>query len=171
MDDQSARDLIALRPLLLQRARRFGLARHDSEDVAQDVMLAALADGRRLTGEDLKAWCCTVLRNRIFNIKKSAHFRRTESLDDREDTNILQPSQEHVVLLRQVGTALGTMPRRAARLIRTISIEGRSIAEVAEAEGVANGTISSGLHRARALLDRKLERQPMRSRRWLPLTI
>jgi RNA polymerase sigma-70 factor (ECF subfamily) len=170
MTDPSTSDLIALRPFLLKRAARFGLSRHDAEDVAQDVLLTALAKGGALRGDDLRAWCSVVLRNRILGIRQSAEYRRTERLGDEENAHTSPAAQEHVVLLGEVGAVLATMPARAARLIRSVSIEGHSLAEAAQAEGVPIGTLKSGLHRAQALLRRKLEARPAWARHSLPLS-
>ena len=171
MIDPSTSDLIALRPILLKRAMRFGLSPHDAEHIAQDVMLAALANGCALRGDDLSAWCSVVLRNRILGIWRSAEHRRTERLGDEETTHVLAPELEHRVLLGEVGVILATMPARAQRLIRSVSIEGRSLAEAAQAEGVPTGTIKSGLHRAQALLRRKLEARPGSALQGLPLNV
>jgi DNA-directed RNA polymerase specialized sigma24 family protein len=112
-----------------------------------------------------------VLRNRILGIWRSAEYRRTERLGDEETTHVSPPEQEHRVLLGEVAVILATMPARAERLIRSVSIEGHSLAETAQAEGVPTGTIKSGLHRAQALLRRKLEARPGSGRHVLPLNV
>jgi RNA polymerase sigma-70 factor, ECF subfamily len=156
MEHRSTADLIALRPKLMRRARRLGLSGADAEDVAQDVLLSALASGCALSGAELEAWCCVAVRNRVINLQKSAWTRMTTSLED-GDVFVSPPEQEHVVLLSQIGAALKTMPARVSGLIKRISMEGWSMAEAAKADGVPLGTIQSRLNRALAMLRRNLD--------------
>jgi DNA-directed RNA polymerase specialized sigma24 family protein len=164
MSDQSMNDLVLLRPFLLLRARRFGLSRQQAGDVVRDVLLAALAHGRRLTGEDLKMWCRVAVRNRAINIRRPAWARMTTSPENGEDMRVSRSQQEHIILLPQVGEVVKATPARAQRLMYAIPTNGNSIADTVATEGVMPSTIRSGLHRAQALLRHRLEGRTRQTR-------
>ncbi|GAA3393645.1 SigE family RNA polymerase sigma factor [Cryptosporangium minutisporangium] len=63
------------------------------------------------------------------------------------------PGPEHVVLVR----ALATLPEKQRRAVVLHHLADLSVADIAEQEGVAVGTVKSWLHRARAALADQLD--------------
>lgn len=151
---------------LTARAMRLGLSRADGEELAQEALCAAARYVPHLAGSELQAWTMAVLRNKAFNvIRTAAHreMRHSLSLDDLDNHDLdpgCPPSQDDVVLLRQALRVLATLPERARRLITLITIEGHSYEEVSEMVGIPLGTVKSGLVRALADLRHRLTDRP-----------
>lgn len=93
----------------------------------------------------------------------SRDVRRWVPIDEAQaDVAILTPVRERSAdddadLLRQ---AIGALPERYREVVVLCDLESRSYDEAAAIAEVAIGTVRSRLHRARALLARKLEESP-----------
>ena len=138
--------LRALVPLLRQFYRR-RLGDTDAiEDLVQDTLIAVHT--RRMTYDrdrPFTAWLYAVARYKMID-----HFRRTRpstSLDDLEQVLVSESFEDAVHARMDIDQLLDELPARQARLIRDTRIEGRSIAETAQATGRGESDVKVSIHR------------------------
>lgn len=146
-----------------------------AEDVVQDAALFAIGRlGDFEKGTDFLAWMSQIVRFKALNQLKSARIRKTRSLqihkgedrsldiaDNRDGGDVDRVvSQDGFLLPEQqefddrVATALATLDpdRRACLLLRTV--HNMSYEEIGQVVGVAEGTASSHVHRAKTAIRR-----------------
>lgn len=129
---------------------RLALARtanvSDAEDVFQEVFLRYFRHGDRLESEEhRKAWLIRCTINRANSLLTSPWRRRTVPLDTAARLGV---EDEY----REVYSAVLALPAKYRTVIHLYYFEGLTVAEIAAALGVAQGTVKSQLSRARALL-------------------
>lgn len=146
-DPQS--DIARIIPRLVRLSRILAPSRESAEDLAQETLLRVWS---RLRGgaeiEDLEAYLMTTLR----------HLARRKTrpmlpLDDdmaAQNAGVLDRLE-----LGEVLAALDRLPQHQARLVRAFAM-GHSLAEIARAEGVPQGTVMSRIARARTQLRARL---------------
>jgi len=153
--DATAWDLLArryLRPamaLAWQYTRELG----DAEDIVQDAFHRAV---RALGGYDdqrpFGAWFYAVLRNVArTTISKDGRRAALASLTLVE-SEPAAPVAEDPVLVGDFERALGQLPPMQQACIRLCEVEGFTSVEAARMLGIAEGTVRTHLHRARATL-------------------
>ncbi|MCB9797688.1 MAG: sigma-70 family RNA polymerase sigma factor [Alphaproteobacteria bacterium] len=106
----------------------------------------------------LGTWITTLAHRTLIDRHRSRQ-RRGEALPLREHP-AADPGVEELLHARgraaRLERALRALPEGQRRVVVLHHLEGRSLAEIAEVEGVATGTIKSRLHRGRARLARAL---------------
>jgi RNA polymerase sigma-70 factor, ECF subfamily len=124
--------------------------RQEAQDVVQEAFCRAYARWRTVSGyDDPVAW----VRRVAWNLAVS-RWRRTRTalaflLRQRaEETTVDGPDAERVALI----AALGTLPPRQRRAMVLRYLADLTVTEIAEREGVAEGTVKSWLHRGRTTL-------------------
>lgn len=130
--------------------------RHEAEDAVAEVFLAAHGPWLEGTIDDLSSYLRRSLTNRV--VSQTRHrgvvdrFVRRQRADDRGSQEIGDAATDHVALTR----ALDALPagQRAAVVLRYY--EGLTVAETADALGVAEGTVKSQVSEALARLRREL---------------
>jgi len=149
------------------------MTRHpsDAEDLVQDALVRAFRFYDRFEpGTNFRAWLFKILTNTYINTYRRKQGRPQESsLDDTEDFflyNQLSDDGEGVTdvestVLDRLGAdaiqrAIDQLPPQFRTTVQLADVEGLSYAEVAEATGVAKGTVMSRLFRGRRLLQRAL---------------
>jgi RNA polymerase sigma-70 factor (ECF subfamily) len=127
--------------------------RQEAQDLVQEAFCRALARWRTVSGyDDPVAW----IRRVAWNLAVSRWRRRRTASGFLRRQRVAEPQvdgpgPERVALV----AALGTLPPAHRRAIVLRYLADLTIAEIAEQEGVAEGTVKSWLHRARsALADR-----------------
>ncbi|MGI3184881.1 RNA polymerase sigma factor [Nioella aestuarii] len=148
----AASQLQALLPDLLRLARYLLRDRAAAEDVVQDIVLrlwTRMIDPVEPPIDDLRAYAFSALRNRLRD--------RRSSLPDAEiDENLPDPVGSSTLPARlacvDALAALDKLPADQADLIRMRAIEGLSYAQIAARTGLAEGTVTSRLSRARMAL-------------------
>lgn len=134
--------------LVVQIYAYFG-DRQEAQDVVQEAFYRALARWRRLSVyDDPVAW----VRRVAWNLATS-RWRRTRTtlrfLNRQRDEPVAgEPDLDRVALVDALAT-LPTAQRRAMVLHYLVDLP---IAEIAQREGVAEGTVKSWLHRGRVAL-------------------
>ena len=128
--------------------------RQEAQDVAQEAFCRALARWHKISGyDDPAAWIRRVAWNlavsRWRRARTALNFLRRERLDEPQ---LDGPSGEWVAL---VG-ALAQLPAGQRRAMVLHYLGDLPIAEIADREGVAVGTVKSWLHRARTTLAGRL---------------
>lgn len=124
--------------------------RQEAQDVVQEAFCRALARWRTVsTYDDPVAW----VRRVAWNLAVS-RWRRTRTAltflrrQRRDETWMDGPGPERVALL----AALSTLPPSMRRAVVLRYLGDLTVAEIAEREGVPEGTVKSWLHRGRAAL-------------------
>ena len=128
--------------------------RQEAQDVVQEAFCRALARWKTVAGyDDPVAWVRRVAWNlavsRWRRARTALNFvRRQRPGEDQLDG----PSPERVALV----AALGTLPAAQRRAMVLRYLGDLTIAEIADREGVAEGTVKSWLHRGRTALAAQL---------------
>jgi RNA polymerase sigma-70 factor (ECF subfamily) len=144
----------------------------DAEDLVQDALVRAYRFYDRFQpGTNFRAWLFKILTNTYINTYRRKQGRPQESsLEDTEEFflyNQLSADQEERVtdvedtVLDGLGAdaiqrAIDQLPPAFRTTVQLSDVEGLSYAEIAEATGVAKGTVMSRLFRGRRQLQRAL---------------
>jgi len=152
--DPEFRDgLLAAMPNL--RSFALSLTRNQSraDDLVQDAMMKAWQNRARFEpGTNLPAWLFTILRN-LFYSEHRKRVREVEDADDAYSSRLASlPDQIAKLDLADMRAAIAKLPPEQGRALVMVAAEGMSYEEVAEACGVAVGTIKSRVNRARTRL-------------------
>jgi RNA polymerase sigma-70 factor (ECF subfamily) len=118
-----------------------------SEDIVQETLARAWQHPARIaSGRDAaRAWLFTVARNLVIDDARSARHRRevgVEQVPERE----VEDGVDAVLDRMLVSDALGALSRDHRAVIVAAHYLGRSVREIAETEGIAEGTVKSRLH-------------------------
>jgi RNA polymerase sigma-70 factor (ECF subfamily) len=152
----------------------------DAEDAVQDALLAAYKHLDQFRGQaQLSTWLTAIVTNcarmQLRRRPRQPHVSLDEQLGQDQEYSLLDrladsgPSPEeecskaelHGHLVEYVGQ-LSTPLRRAYQMS---DLEGRSVKEIAQTLGLAEGTVKAQLSRARAKLSRMMYRFMTSSRR------
>ena len=127
----------------------------DNEDLVQEAFLQAHRSWERLAGDDLRGlWVRRVALNlavsrfRRWRVE-SAALLRLASRRDAQDLGLSAGSSE-------VWEQVRRLPARQAQVVALHYLEDRSVAEIAEILGVAEGSVRASLHQGRAALAKRL---------------
>ena len=128
--------------------------RQEAQDVVQEAFVRALARWRTVSEyDDPVAWVRRVAWNlavsRWRRARTALNFVRRQRHDE---TSMDGPNPERVALVR----ALGTLPDSMRRAMVLRYMADLPVAEIAEREGVPEGTVKSWLHRGRTALAAEL---------------
>jgi RNA polymerase sigma-70 factor (ECF subfamily) len=147
----------------------------DAEDLVQDALVRAYRFYDRFEqGTNFRAWLFKILTNTYINSYRRKQGRPQEaSLEDTEEFFLYNQLQgdavervtdvEDTVLDRlgaaDIQRAIDQLPPQFRTTVQLADVEGLSYAEIAEATGVAKGTVMSRLFRGRRQLQRALWEQ------------
>jgi RNA polymerase sigma-70 factor (ECF subfamily) len=146
------KQLIAILPLLRQRA--LAMTRHgaDADDLVQGAVLNALAARDSfIPGSNFPAWMTVILRNRFL----SGLRRRRETVELEEAPAALlgrSGGQEETLAFAELHRNLARLPAAQRRVLLMIAIEGLSYDETSRELGLAVGTLKCQVFRARRQL-------------------
>ncbi|MFG3423082.1 SigE family RNA polymerase sigma factor [Micromonospora sp. NPDC049460] len=119
-----------------------------AQDAVQEAFSRAWARWDRLVRyERPAAWVRTVAMNVVRNRWRRLRAARVHARFHREEV-VEGPGPERVALAR----ALATLPETQRRAVVLFHVADLSIADIADQEGVAPGTVKSWLHRGRTAL-------------------
>lgn len=160
---------------LYRTAMRMTHNPQDAEDLVQETLVRAYRFyDRYQPGTNFRAWLFRILTNTYINSYRRKKVRPQESsLDDTEDFFLYsrlagQEEDPHenveATVLDQLGAdaihrAVDNLPQPFRTAIQLGDVEGMSYAEIAEATGVAKGTVMSRLFRGRRMLQKALWEQ------------
>jgi RNA polymerase sigma-70 factor (ECF subfamily) len=150
------------------------LTRHaqDAEDLVQETVARALARrSQYTTGTNLRAWLLAIERSLFISAYR--HARRgpaTQAIDDLEEGLLYgrggltpSPSAESDLLQEwtdpQLVAALAALPEHYRAAVVLSDVQGLSYAQIIRRMGWPLGTLTSRLHRGRALMRQALEAQ------------
>jgi RNA polymerase sigma-70 factor (ECF subfamily) len=118
-----------------------------AEDIVQETLARAWRNpGRIAAGRDAaRAWLFTVARNLVIDDARSAHKRRELGVEEVPERPV-DDGVDAVLDRMLVADALGSLSRDHRLVIVEAHYLGHSIREIAEQEGIAEGTVKSRLH-------------------------
>jgi len=150
-------DILSYLPAMRGFARSLCTNAADADDLVQETLLRALASIHRYTpGTNLKAWLFTIMRNRFYtNSAKRAREQPGEA-DCVADTQVMAPTQEWSLRMRELSRALNALPVHYRETIVLVGALGESYKEAAEILDCDIGTVKSRVSRARQMLKQTL---------------
>lgn len=138
----------------------------DAEDLVQDTLIRAYRGLDSFDGVYPRAWLLTILRNTNMN----SHRRQRPDLLDTDDSLERHkpafgagssPSPEQTVIERELGDdlqrAVAALDPKFSTVLLLVDVDDLSYSEVAEVLGIAVGTVTSRLSRARKRLRHDLK--------------
>ncbi len=154
---------------LLYQSRAYNLAYRilgepdGAADAAQEAFLAAFKAMPKFRGGSFKAWILRIVTNACYDQLRVKQRRPADSLDD------LPVEQDHALLLRDeseqpdeyaerqelrqvIEAGILALPIEQRVVVVLSDVQGLSYQEVAQAAGIALGTVKSRLSRGRAKL-------------------
>lgn len=149
--DGDAGDHAALLRLLVPLLRGFYRRRSgdrddDIEDLVQETLIAVHT--RRATYDRdraFTAWLFAIARYKMID-----HFRRRrrfQPIEGLEDILVAEGFEDASSARMDVADLLETLPAKQARMIRATRLDGLSIAEAAEADGIGESDVKVSVHR------------------------
>lgn len=147
--------------VLLRVARTLTGGWADAEDLVQDTLIRAYRALGSFDGAHPRAWLLTILRNTNIN---SHRRQRPDLLDDGDSLErhtpafgaSATPSPEQAVTDRELGedlhSAVAALNPKFSTVLLLVDVDELSYAEVADVLGIAVGTVTSRLSRARKRL-------------------
>lgn len=156
MQDERDR-LIACIPRLRRYARALISDRTGADDLVQDTMERGW---KKLPswqpGSDMRAWLFGIMYNlHIDQVRRPAIA--TEVLDDDTPMPIFKATQTDALEMRDLQSALATLPAEQREILLLVALEEMSYIEVAATLGLPLGTVMSRLSRARQKLRAHME--------------
>ena len=155
LDGDSAayrRLLASLTPLLRTVTRRncarIGLDGSEAEDIVQEVLLAIHL--KRHTWDvdrPFGPWIMTIARNKLIDARRRRGNRLTLPIDELADILAAEGSDD-ATDRGDLDRLLGGLGERQRDLVRSLSVEGRSVQETAERLKMSEGAVRVALHRA-----------------------
>ena len=149
--DGNAGDHAALLRLLVPLLRGFYRRRSgdrddDIEDLVQETLIAVHT--RRATYDRdraFTAWLFAIARYKMID-----HFRRHrrfQPIEGLEDILVSEGFEDASSARMDVADLLQTLPAKQARMIRATRLDGLSVAEAAEADGIGESDVKVSVHR------------------------
>jgi len=124
---------------------------HDADDVFQDVFLRLISKPRTFESEEhRKAWLIRVTINRCKSLKTSSWFKKTEPLDNIDETAVYEIKMAETET--DISAYLSALPHKQRTAMYLFYCEGYSTKEIAEIMKTKDSTVRSWLMRARAKL-------------------
>jgi RNA polymerase sigma-70 factor (ECF subfamily) len=132
--------------------------RQFAEDVVQESLLRLWKKPEVLEqpSESARAWLFTVARNLVIDDRRSARHARefsTETLPERNTANVIDPAFDKWIL----SDALLSLSKEHRTAIVRAYYLGQTVADIAEHEQIAQGTVKSRLHYALKALRNALQ--------------
>ncbi len=137
--------------------KRVAQANVDPEDVVQETLLAIHLK-RHTWQSDLpiRPWLFAIARFKMIDAFRKVGRRMEVVLDDTFDPPAPEP--EDTASERDIGRVLGSLAPGQRAVVSSISVDGRSIGETAEALGMTEGAVRVALHRGLAVIAKRFGR-------------
>ncbi len=133
--------------------------REDAADALQDAFVRAFRAAGSFRGDsEVATWLHRIMVNVCLNKVATRQRRSTvpllDQLEDEHRTDLVDPDDAYALSdsRRDVASLLARLPEEQRLAIVLVDVEGYSVAEAADALGVAVGTIKSRCARGRARL-------------------
>lgn len=127
--------------------------RQDAEDVVQDTFAKYLQNRPDFSSaEHEKAWFLRVAENRCRDKRRAAFFKRTVSLEEKEEYT--QTPEESEIL-----DQIAALPMRCKSVLYLHYVEGYKVREVAEILHIHENAVKTALCRGRQILKTELKEE------------
>lgn len=125
-----------------------------ADDLLQETAMRALGARTQFTmGTNFNAWMYRILRNEFVSWMRKSH-RKAVPIDNLPEAFLSSSAtQENQLLVRELGQALGKLPRAQREALVLICGSGLSYDEAADVIGCTVGTVKSRVYRARAQME------------------
>ena len=152
-----ARFLAAVTPVLRAVISRRG-GGEETEDILQEVLLA-IHTRRQTWHEDqpVAPWAYAIARHKVVDAFRKRGRRVTVPVEDFAET-LPAPPERDPTEARDIERMIDRLEPRAAAVVRSIGVEGRSIRETGEAMEMTEGAVRVMLHRSLTKLAELRER-------------
>jgi RNA polymerase sigma-70 factor (ECF subfamily) len=148
-----ADEMVALMPQMHNFARSLCRDAVRAADLVQEALLRALSNVERFQpGTNLKAWLFTILRNEHYSQLRRQKFEAVGVDTSTLPEPSVLPDHDGEIELRELNSALSTLPTGQRTALLLVSASGLSYEEAAAICGCAVGTIKSRVARAREML-------------------
>jgi RNA polymerase sigma-70 factor (ECF subfamily) len=154
-------------PFLRRAVRRWHREKPDADDLVQNTLVQALANAHLWQpGTNLRAWLSTIMRNEFLAaVAKSNRYASAVQIITATEPGPTAATSEVRLILRDVASALGRLPKKQRSALFLISVEGKSYEEVAMKMGSSIGAVRCDVARARdrlrAAVHKVDERSPL----------
>jgi RNA polymerase sigma factor (sigma-70 family) len=137
-----------LRAAARARCRRMGALDGDAEDVVQETLLAIhLKRATWNSSRPIGPWISVILQHKIIDALRRKGRRTSVPIEDvMDELSVETPSEGFA--LSDIDTMLGTLKRRQQDIVRSISLDGKSVHETAHRLDMSEGAVRVALHRA-----------------------
>jgi RNA polymerase sigma-70 factor, ECF subfamily len=164
-----ADEMVALMPQMHNFARSLCRDAVRAADLVQEALLRALTNVERFQpGTNLKAWLFTILRNEHYSQLRRQKFEAVGVDTATLPEPSVLPDHDGEIELRELNSALSTLPTGQRTALLLVSASGLSYEEAAAICGCAVGTIKSRVARAREMLVELLDNNKPAPRRRAP---
>jgi RNA polymerase sigma factor (sigma-70 family) len=138
----------ALRSVARRNCARIGLDGGEAEDIVQETLLAIHLKRNTWDSErPIAPWIMTIARNKLIDARRRRGNGLMLPIDDMAE--ILTAAGEDPTLDRgDLDRLLGKLGQRQQDLVRSLSVEGRSVKETADRLEMSEGAVRVALHRA-----------------------
>ncbi len=138
----------ALRTVTRRNCARIGLDGAEAEDIVQEVLLAIhLKRDSWDTDRPIGPWIMTIARNKLVDARRRRGNRQVQQVDDLADILIAERSDD-AMDRQDIDRLLEKLGERPRDLVRSLSVEGRSVQETAVRLNMTEGAVRVALHRA-----------------------
>lgn len=146
--------MVALRVRALARRLTAPGGGVEAEDIVQDTLLAIhLKRHTWRQDEPVLPWIFAIARFKAIDAFRR-RGRRVE-LDIADFSDTLAAPEGEAISQRDLGRALDTLSPSQKAVVASVSVEGQSIAETADALGMTNTAVRVALHRGLAAIARR----------------
>ena len=136
---------------LRRYSRSLARTRADADDLLQDTLLRAYSKFHLWQpGTNIAGWLCVVMK-RVF-LSQCEQRGRLVAVPAEDFDGPQPPSQDDVLDLARLGSAIDRLQRHHRELVQAVAINGDSYEEAAHAFHIPIGTVRSRLGRAREYL-------------------
>jgi RNA polymerase sigma factor (sigma-70 family) len=138
----------SLRGVVRRNCARVGMDQGEAEDVVQEVLLAIhLKRHTWDSSRPIGPWIMTIARNKLIDARRRRGKGVSVSVDDFADVLQAEESGDSIDRL-DLDRMIEKLGDRQRDLVRSLSIEGRSVQETAQRLDMSEGAVRVALHRA-----------------------
>lgn len=138
----------ALRASTRRSCARIGLSADEAEDIVQETLLAIHLKRQTWdTQRPIAPWIMTIARHKLIDARRRRGVSDPQSIDDLVDI-LAADGDEDAQDRGDLDRLLGKLDARPRDLVRSLSVEGRSVQETAVRLNMSEGAVRVALHRA-----------------------
>ena len=137
-----------LRGVARRNCARIGLDGSEAEDVVQEVLIAMHL--KRHTWDPdrpIGPWIMTITRNKLIDARRKRGRSTHVPTEEMNEVLSIEGSEDSVARF-DINRMLERLGERQRDLLRSLSIEGRSVQETAQRLNMSEGAVRVALHRA-----------------------